>query len=67
MELEIASLREEYQKILEEISNPDVVSDWERFEELSKKKKRVEIILDKDNELSDMIKAEDESKAFFFS
>ncbi|MGB3988082.1 MAG: peptide chain release factor 1 [Minisyncoccales bacterium] len=67
MELEIASLREEYQKILEEISNPDVVSDWERFEELSKKKKRVEIILDKDNELSDMIKAEDESKSILFS
>lgn len=35
---EIENIKNEYEGILNELSNPDIISDLERFEELSKKK-----------------------------
>ena len=55
MNFDIEPLKKEYEKILQEISNPDVISDWEHFETISKRKKRLEIIFEKNEELNNKI------------
>lgn len=59
MSFNTAPLREEYSKILGEISSPDIISDWERFEFLSKRKKKLEIIIQKED---DFLRLEKESQ-----
>lgn len=61
MSFDIDSLKKEYEEILQEISNPDVVSDWERFETISKKKKRLEIIFEKKEALDSLERQEKEN------
>jgi peptide chain release factor 1 len=55
-------LRKEYQEIINEISNPDIISDWEKFEKISKRKKKIENIIEKEDELSKLIKEKSENK-----
>ena len=62
MEFDISLLKKEYEKILEEISNPDILSDWERFEDLSRRKKKIEIIIEKEEEVSKLAREEEENK-----
>ncbi len=62
MEIDINLLKKEYDGILEEISDPDVISDWERFEDLSRRKKKLEAIIEKEEELSKLIREEEENK-----
>ncbi len=62
MEIDINLLKKEYDGILEEISDPDVISDWERFEDLSRRKKKLETIIEKGDELKKMIREEEENK-----
>ncbi len=67
MNLNLDDLREEYDSILQEISNPELISDWEKFEELSKRKKKLENILQKSEELNKISKEEKESQAILSS
>ena len=62
MDSDISSLKKEYGEIIKEISDPDVISDWERFEDLSRRKKKLEIIIEKEEELSRLVREEEESK-----
>jgi len=62
MEFDISLLKKEYEKILEEISNPDVLSDWERFEDLSRRKKKLKTIIEKEEEVSKLAREEEENK-----
>jgi len=62
MEFDINLLKKEYEDILEEISHPNVISDWERFEELSRRKKKIEVIIEKEEELSKLCREEEENK-----
>ncbi|HOW12944.1 MAG TPA: peptide chain release factor 1 [Candidatus Pacearchaeota archaeon] len=64
---EIENIKNEYESILNELSNPDIISDLERFEELSKKKKSLEKILDKYNELEEIEKQIEENKIILSS
>jgi len=64
---EIENIKNEYESILNELSNPDIISDLERFEELSKKKKSLEKILDKYNELEEIEKQIEENKIILIS
>jgi len=64
---EIENIKNEYEGILNELSNPDIISDLERFEELSKKKKSLEKILDKYNELEEIEKQIEENKIILIS
>ena len=61
MNFDIEPLKKEYEKILQEISNPDVISDWEHFEIISKRKKRLEIIFEKNEELNRLERQEKEN------
>jgi len=61
MNFDIEPLKKEYEEILQEISNPDVISDWEHFEIISKRKKRLEIIFEKNEELNRLESQEKEN------
>ncbi|MDD4062669.1 MAG: PCRF domain-containing protein, partial [Candidatus Pacebacteria bacterium] len=61
MNFDITPLKKEYEEILQEISNPDVISDWERFEIISKRKKRLEIIFEKKEALDSLERQEKEN------
>jgi len=49
--IKIGVIEKEYAEILEKLSNPELISDWEKFEELSKRKNFLEKILDKEKEI----------------
>ncbi|MFH0791921.1 MAG: peptide chain release factor 1 [bacterium] len=50
----IEDVRQEYENILNQLTNPELISDWERFEELSKKKSALEKIVDKGKEVDEL-------------
>ncbi|MDP4007169.1 MAG: peptide chain release factor 1 [bacterium] len=52
--MNIDDLKKEYAALLEELQNPDLISDWERFQELSKKKAKLEKILKKVQEVESL-------------
>jgi len=51
---DIETIKKEYNDILNQLSSPELISDWPKFEELSKKKKMLEKIIDKQKELDDL-------------
>lgn len=53
---DLEDIKKEYQDILNQLSDPELVSDWEKFEEFSKKKKELEKIVNKQTELEDIQK-----------
>ena len=61
MNFDIEPLKKEYEEILQEISSPDVISDWEHFETISKRKKKLEIIFEKNEELNRLERQEKEN------
>ncbi|MFH1036455.1 MAG: peptide chain release factor 1 [Patescibacteria group bacterium] len=50
---EIDSLKNEYKELLEQLGNPELLSDWERFQELTKRKNYIEKIFEKEKEIDD--------------
>ncbi len=55
-------INEEYQKILEQLSDPGLISDYEKFEELSKKKNYLEKIIEKQKNIDDLKTQIEENK-----
>lgn len=49
--MDLNSLREEYQGVLSELSNPDIISDRQKFQELARSKARLEKIVKKADEI----------------
>lgn len=45
------SPREEYDKIIEQLGDPGLISDWEKFEELNKRKNYLEKLIEKEDEI----------------
>jgi len=58
----IESIKKEYNEILEQLSNPELLSDLEKFEELSKKRRYLEKIITKAEELEDLKNKIEENK-----
>ncbi len=65
--LDFKELNEEYQALLEQLSNPELISDWEKFEELSKKKKGLEKIIEKQKEIEEIKNKIEENKLILSS
>ena len=61
--MDIGQTEKEYNKILNQLSDPELISDWEKFEELSKEKKKLEKIIEKYKELKKIQNEIEESKA----
>jgi peptide chain release factor 1 len=47
-------IKKEYEDILNQLSSPELISDWEKFEELSKKKEKLEKIIEKQKEMEEI-------------
>jgi len=48
--------QEEYDKIIIQLGDPGLISDWEKFEELNKRKSYLEKIIEKENEIKEIAK-----------
>jgi len=64
---DIGSIKEEYDLLLNKLSDPELISDWEKFEELSKEKKKLETIISKHDLISEIEKKIEESKVILKS
>ncbi|MBI2626458.1 MAG: peptide chain release factor 1 [Candidatus Nealsonbacteria bacterium] len=60
--LSIENAKKQYEEILQQLSSPELLSNWDKFEELSKEKSRLEKIIAKDEELQDMKNKIEENK-----
>jgi len=60
--VEIESIKKNYEDILSQLSDPGVISDWEKFEELSKMKKELEKIIEKEKEIKEIKNQIEENK-----
>ena len=58
----LEEIKKEHETILEQLSNPELISDWEKFEELSQKKRNLEKIIDKNEEIQDLKNKIEENK-----
>ncbi|MBI2042416.1 MAG: peptide chain release factor 1 [Candidatus Nealsonbacteria bacterium] len=50
----IEEIKNEYQAVLNELSDPELISDWQKMEELSKKKAHLEKIIQKHEEIEEI-------------
>ena len=55
-------IKKEYDELLDQLSDPGLVSDWEKFEQLSKKKKELDEIIEKDKEVEEIDKKISENR-----
>ncbi|MFH1582487.1 MAG: peptide chain release factor 1 [bacterium] len=51
---DLGKIKKEYNDLLNQLSDPELISDWERFEELNKRKITLEKIIEKQNELEEI-------------
>ena len=51
---EIESIKNEYNELLKQLANPELISNWEKFEELSKEKEFLEKIIRKNEEIEEL-------------
>lgn len=59
---DIEAVKNEYESLLQKLSDPGLSSNWERFEELSKRKKYLDKIIGKEAELKDLKNRIEENK-----
>lgn len=60
--IDLVLVREEYQKLLQELTNPELISQWEKFQEISKRRAFLEKILKKADELEELKNKIEENK-----
>ena len=61
---EIESVKKEYEETLQQLADPGLISDWQKFEELTKRKNYLETIIDKEKEINDLEDKIEENKSF---
>ncbi len=57
----------EYQKIIQQLSDPELISNWEKFEELNRKKSFLEKIIEKGKEIEEIKNKIEENKTILKS
>lgn len=67
MSVDINSLKKEYDLLLKELSNPELISDWEKMEELMKKKAFLEKRIEKEEKLKEICQRIEENKTLLAS
>jgi len=60
---ELKKIKQEYQTILQQLSDPELISNWERGEELLKRKGYLEKIIEKEKELKEIKDKIEENKS----
>jgi len=61
---EIEFIKKEYNETLQQLTDPGLISDWQKFEELTRKKNRLEKIINKEKEIEELESKIEENKAF---
>jgi len=61
--VDFEKIKKDYDDILNQLSDPELISNWEKLEELSAKKKKLEKIIEKGNEIKEIEKQIEENKA----
>jgi len=51
---DLENIKKEYETVIEKLSDPELSSNWESFEKLSKQKGRLEKVINKENELKEL-------------
>jgi peptide chain release factor 1 len=64
---EIESLKKEYDELLKQLSSPELLSDWEKFLELSKRKNFLEKIFEKEKEIQENLDKIKENSAIILA
>ncbi|MDP2641319.1 MAG: peptide chain release factor 1 [Candidatus Yanofskybacteria bacterium] len=64
---DLNKIREEYNQLTEELMNPELISDWEKFQEVSKKRAAFEKIVKKAEELENIRARIEENKQILSS
>ncbi len=67
MENNLDKIKKEYQEVINQLRNPELISNWEKFEILSKKKKSIDQILSLENELETINQQIEEDKSILKS
>ncbi|MBI4122889.1 MAG: peptide chain release factor 1 [Parcubacteria group bacterium] len=65
--MDLNSIREEYRGVLKELSNPDIVSDRQKFQELARSKARLEKIIRKTDEIETVAQRIEENQQILAS
>jgi len=60
--VDLEAIKKEYSTILKELTNPELLSDWERFEKLARDKAKYEKIIAKTEELNEILKKLNEAR-----
>lgn len=61
------SPQEEYDKIIVQLGDPGLISDWEKFEELNKRKNHLEKVIEKESEIKEIAKKIEENRLIAIS
>lgn len=64
---EIDAIEKEYDEILQQLSSPELISNWEKFEILTKRKNFLEKIIEKEKVIKDLENKIEENKAILKS
>jgi peptide chain release factor 1 len=59
----IDAVKKEYEELLAQLSDPELISDWIKFEELTKRKNSLEKIIEKEKELEELRNKIEENKS----
>ena len=65
--INLETIKKEYIEVLQQLSNPELISDWGKFEELSKRKNYLEKIIEKEKEIKDLENKIEENRAILKS
>lgn len=49
--MKVEEIKQKYESLLSELSDPEIISDWEKFDRLNKQKESLEKIIEKEKEL----------------
>lgn len=64
---DIKSIKKEYEEVLNQLSDPELVSNWDKFDELNKRKGVLEKIIEKEKEIEELKNRVQESKSMLGS
>ncbi len=62
--LNTESVKKEYNETLQQLTDPGLISNWQKFEELTKRKNYLEKIINKEKEIDDLKNKIEESRTF---
>ena len=64
---DIKNVKKEYEEVLNQLSDPELVSNWDKFEELNKRKGSLERVIEKEKEIEELKNKIQENKSILSS